>query len=361
MKCIACDNDLPTKRGFANDKGRAGKLACQLPGCPSHGVKQGSKEYKIIVMGWSEEDVDAYWLARGKKSADTMKANGHYADPANNPFSKAYWIKRGMTEEDAITKVKSRAGKTSTTKRDAGFYDDPANNPYSYEFGIKQGLTPEESQARINSKNHNCPEFWVKRGSAEDDAVELARKSASTNSLQYRQEKYGDGAGIESYNETRSKMAASWSTRSMSGRNFASSEQADHLFSRLYKFIRRLGYTRGDVQCNLNRGELFIRNENGIYFYDFVLRPLKLIIEFNGEHVHPNPDMVAEDWSAWKHAFNKNSADVVSVQDKIKLSAAEDLGYNTLVVWSKDQSNYEIAINFIKEKHNEYQSNQPQC
>lgn len=361
MKCIACDNELPTKRGFANDKGRTGKLACQLTGCPSHGIKQGSKEYKIVVMGWSELDVDAYWLARGRKSADTMKANGHFDNPANNPFSKAYWIKRGLTDDEAAEKVKSRAGKSTSTKRDAGFYDDPANNPYSYEFGIKQGLSPDEARARINAKNHNCPEYWVKRGSTEEEAVELAYKRASINSLQARQEKYGEADGIASYNATRLKMASSWSTRSMAGRNFASSEQADHLFSRLYKFIRRLGYSRDDVQCNLNRGELFIRSENGIYFYDFVLRPLKLIIEFNGEHVHPNPDMSVGDWCAWRHAFNKKSADVVASQDKIKLSAAEDLGYNTMVVWSKDPANYEIAINFIKEKHNEYQSNQPQC
>lgn len=328
MKCIACDNKLPTKRGFANDKGRKGKLACQLPGCPTHGINYRSKEFKIRVMGWTEEEVSEYWKDRGQKPVATMRANGWYDDPANNPFSKEYWIKQGLSEAAAIVKVNSRAGKTANTKREAGFYDDPANNPYSYEFGIKQGLTPEEAQARINSKNHNCPEYWVKRGSTEEEAIELARKSANTASAQ------------------------------KTGRRNLSSKQADQLFSRLYKFIRRLGYTRGDVQCELNRGELVIRYDGGFYCYDFVIHPLKIIIEFNGYHVHPNPDMSVCKWDEWMHLYSKKSADEVSARDAHKLGLAEQAGYKTLVVWSNCKTNYEIATNFIKEIHNGNQSNE---
>jgi hypothetical protein len=36
--------------------------------------------------------------------------------------------------------------------------------------------------------------------------------------------------------------------------------------------------------------EFYLKEESFRYFYDFTIPRLKICIEYNGEHVHPNPE-----------------------------------------------------------------------
>ena len=72
------------------------------------------------------------------------------------------------------------------------------------------------------------------------------------------------------------------------------------------------------------------------YCYDFTIPELKLIVEFNGAHVHASPriyksgDLV----DFYRNFAPETTADMVWHRDKVKREAAEFMGYNIHYVWT---------------------------
>ena len=62
----------------------------------------------------------------------------------------------------------------------------------------------------------------------------------------------------------------------------------------------------------------------------------KLIIEYNGEHIHPNPKMDKAEWDRWTHCWSKKSADECRDLDLEKIKLAESKGYNVIEVFESD-------------------------
>lgn len=355
MKCRYCVNTL------LPNQVTSGKIACQQLGCISHGINPRSKQFQVIVKGRSQQEVDDAWKTRVAKGVSTQRDNGYYADKCNNPGSKEFWFRRGLSAESVEAKLTEKNRASSATKKAAGFYDVKANNPFAKDYWIRRGESSSAVDARMRIKNHNCPEYWTSRGFSGLEAEKLAAASADTNSLQAKVRRHGMDGGTTKYAETKQRLSAAWSPRSAYGQKFGSSAQANRFFRRLYKYVRRLGYLRDDVMCDSNRGELYIRSGARIMFYDFCVRPLKLIIEFNGEHVHPNTDALSTiDFANWTHAYDKRSAQEVLEADQEKVYCAEEMGYNILSVWSKDHDNFSKATNFIR-THYDCQNRAPQC
>ena len=44
------------------------------------------------------------------------------------------------------------------------------------------------------------------------------------------------------------------------------------------------------------------------YLYDFCIKELGLIFEFNGSHVHANPEWPEEKLKYWRQCFSKETA-----------------------------------------------------
>lgn len=268
----------------------------------------------------------------------------------NNPASRKTLMKSGLSPSEIENWLSEKSKKGGRTKKKNGYYDDKSNNPFSTDFWIKQGLNSEQAAEKVNSRIHNKPEFWIARGYSHDKAIVLAGSSADTNSLKAKMEKWGDD-GLTKYLETKQKLSDSWTPRSQSGQKFGSSRQANVFFKKLYKFCRKLGYDRDQIYCDLNGKEYFLTHGENIFFYDFTLKPSNVIIEFNGEHVHPNKDLLSEEeWNKWKHAYSKKSANDVFGRDQLKLNTAASNGFSTLTVWSKDPNILELAQNFIRSK-----------
>lgn len=352
--CTICGITLPRTRAYLPGLSKAGefikpsRVACLSPECESSKILKGSSEYRIKVCGGDPEKVKEANRIRTSKSIATQKKNGHF-EKDNNPFSKGFWMKKGMSEEEAIAKLKSRTQKTKSTKKENGYYDIKENNPFSKEFWVKNGLTKDEADRKVKERNSVLPEFWVKRGLTIEEAKVQATKAAKTNSLAFKIEKYGEDEGLQRYLETGRKLSASWTPASSCGKSFSSSRKADLLFKSLYKFFRREGFKRDDIQCNLNKGELFIREVDQIYFYDFCLKPKRMIIEFNGEHVHARKEtMTEEEFSSWRHAYSKISASEYLEKNSKKIEAAQKRGYNLYEVWSKDLDNFEKIVTYYR-------------
>lgn len=359
-KCKLCNNKLPEIGSLYYDDNKNllhkpdKRFCCLSPECRSSKINIRSDEYKNIVMGRSIEEIIAKNKERVRKVIETSRKRGVYL-PENNPMSKNKLRQRGMSEEE-ITKFSSdRALKSIETKRKAGWYDDISNNVYSKEYHLKKGLSQKEADHFIRSKNHNCKEFWIKQGYSEEDSIKNSKKSADTISLNSKINRYGEELGKIKYKETIKNISAGWNINSAGHFSFGTSKAASDIFDEIKKNIPFECYYKSKINSEINNKEWYISVLKNIYFYDFVIVDLKIIIEFNGEHVHPRKDLLTEEqFINWKHAFSKESGIETYNKDQNKIYTAEKEGYNVLVLWSKDSKDFNInkALNFIKEHTN---------
>jgi len=89
--------------------------------------------------------------------------------------------------------------------------------------------------------------------------------------------------------------------------------------------------------------EFFLRDHNKIYFYDFVIRSKKIIIEYNGVLFHPKSENCD-----WIHTFDNNiSCKEVYNKQLDKINVANNAGFKLLEAWSDDDK-YEKCLEFIK-------------
>ena len=106
------------------------------------------------------------------------------------------------------------------------------------------------------------------------------------------------------------------------GRNKASKESLK-FFNPLLDSIQDLNleYYLG---VNQNHEYFLIDSTNTIRYYDFTIPSLKIIIEFNGVHFHPNKAVLSEkEWNDWRTPITHNTADEIYRIDCLKRSAAE--------------------------------------
>lgn len=330
------------------------------------------------AKGLSEADANLAVTREKQKVSDQTKARG-------NPFSKQYWLNKGLTEEEAKLKIDSRTQKSKATNIERG--NTTGNkNPFSKSYWGERGdeviadrlaktsktkqelgtfkgdsnvLSKASYTARgksLREKQHNCPEYWVKRGLSVDEAVAKAKESADRGSLKYYQEMYGNDLGAQYFLERRDKCRSSWNPLSVANRSsFKGSKEANKFFKKLYKALRRVGVQRSSVQFSLSsKTEFFIKEDAAsIFFYDFVLHQERLIVEYNGTHVHPSPNMSADERSAWRHAYSKKTADEVDEYTNKKKAAAKLKGFRLIEVWSDDDQACAIQLTLkeLNENH----------
>lgn len=91
--------------------------------------------------------------------------------------------------------------------------------------------------------------------------------------------------------------------------------------------------------------EYFIRDEfNQIFFYDFVIKSKKIIIEYNGIAFHPK----FEKLDIFKPIYTKLTPVEIYNKQEYKKDLAIKNGFRILEVWSDDDDNLEKCLNFIK-------------
>ena len=94
--------------------------------------------------------------------------------------------------------------------------------------------------------------------------------------------------------------------------------------------------------------EYFIRDKENIFFYDFTITKLKIIIEYNGITFHPKDEN-----SIWENPFNKKitSKEAFNKQQN-KINLAIQKGFSVLEIWSDDDLilNYEKCLELVKNK-----------
>ena len=280
---------------------------------------------------------------------------------------------RGMSEEEASNYLKNKAKRSSNTLRDKGWYDDISNNPFSKEYWMKKGYSEEEANEKINSRIYNRPEFWKKRGYNEDAAINLAKKSACRD-LSFFITKYGDDIGRKKYESYVEKQRKKFTIEYIMNKNNCSIKEAKRIRKQYLEKMYRGNYKFSQASINFFNKILskinfpieildkiyYGNNELGCYdylydkyyFYDFVIEPLKICIEFNGVTWHPkSPD---QDW--YQPNTHKNAKEVYE-HDLRKKELLEQEGYKYFIVWDDDlYKDEENILNFINKKLTEYET-----
>jgi very-short-patch-repair endonuclease len=114
------------------------------------------------------------------------------------------------------------------------------------------------------------------------------------------------------------------------------SKSANYFFNKLLEFLPK------EYTYNWGKNEIFIRDKNKMYFYDFECKELKKIIEFNGDYWHANPKFYEKN-----ETIRDISCTDIWNKDLIKINVAKSKGYQILIVWEKEvKDNIE---NIIKE------------
>jgi hypothetical protein len=91
----------------------------------------------------------------------------------------------------------------------------------------------------------------------------------------------------------------------------------------------------------------FINNGMQFYIYDFVNKKAKIILEFNGDIWHANPQLYTEDWI---NPVTKKTAKEIWMYDNEKRIAAEVNGYKLIVLWENDFKELRYNNEAVKNK-----------
>ncbi len=198
----------------------------------------------------------------------------------------------------------------------------------------KRGWTDDELKALSKSKG-TTKENFIERYGQEigSEKWELYLKNKSyEGSIQRYKDLYGEEQGPIIY----------WKNKKKFHRSGIASAESLKYFIPLYKKLRKSGILRDDIYLGINGSkEWFLsdRETKSFFLYDFTIRSLKIIIEYNGFIFHPNPEkLTTQEWEKWTTPFStcKKTADQKYELDCLKLEVAKSKGFKVLEIWSND-------------------------
>lgn len=242
--------------------------------------------------------VNEHTMYSKKKSISYISKNIFVFDRLYRKQEKQYWILRGWNDIEAENK---------RIVRNQNWYIDT--------YGEVEGLERYKLKCENISKN-------------------------SGHSLEKFIQRYGETDGERRYIEYKKHTSKA-------------SKESLLVFNKVLKHFENIIY-KSDIYYGVkNSREYFISTSDAYYLFDFTIRSLKLIIEFNGVKFHINPEWSDEVKQKWKHPFDKNKTyEEILEYDIQKYKVAKDQGFDLLVIWSDTpiEENVEKCINFINKK-----------
>lgn len=244
-------------------------------------------------------------------------------------FQKKFWIERGWDNpEEKIKEVQKKNAK----KFCEAFKENPDMRTTSTQL-----------------------KWWTKKGYTEDEAKELLSERQKTFSKEKCIEKYGKEKGEIIFRNRQRKWRKTLDERYSKETQYEwqrsavlYSRQSSELFTPFYDLYKNT-YT-----CFLEpfTKEFLIKSKEKkkFYLYDFTIKELGLIFEFNGSHVHANPSWPKEKLDNWRQCFNHETAYENIKHYKQKILAAEQQGFKVVVLWNTDKNSPEIISREIEAK-----------
>ena len=249
------------------------------------------------------------------KTANNLKATG--------VLQSNYYILRGYTQQESELIIKEhqtnrsntnksqRVKKSVKTKRDNDLYTSKQQSR-GRNFYINKGFSCSEVNAIINKRNNQWQTSM--QLAIERDPSINSRKGRSRHQL------------VEQYGYTKAcDIIASRLNASI---------------SKPEKIIRNLLSDNWQSQWYINTG-------NKYFIYDFINHVAKIILEFNGDIWHANPDLYSENWI---NPVSKKTAKEIWEHDKEKKIVAELSGYRVVTFWEKNYNELRYNNKAIQNK-----------
>lgn len=313
--------------------------------------------------GWSREEIEIKrtikkmpsspmkidnWLNKINEKTGKLytKEEANYKIKSFRKLNKEYWLERGFSEEESLDKVKDFQKENSDK-----FVKKILENPENY---------TDRTETQLN--------YWVKKGYKLDDSRERLKKRQDTTSLEFHNNRYGEEDGLIRYNKRILNIAYNSSRKYyvdkygiIEGNKLydirlknrvvpmsKASKESFYFLKDIYKYLRKNGIEKSDIYWGVGHSnEWFINTGSNLFFYDFTIPKLNIIIEYHGKMFHPNPEKVLNK-DNWKCLYSGLSYDIVLKSDMIKKQIAMDKGYEYITVYSDD--NLLLKINEIIKK-----------
>jgi hypothetical protein len=195
---------------------------------------------------------------------------------------------------------------------------------YGEEVGVEKHIQ------RINKNSISTKNYWSKLTKEE-------KRLKHSMSLEACKERYGcEKIANLIYNKWLDKIILPIAR---------ASKESLQVFLKLNNLLDEYGIEYNDVYIGYeDRNEYYIKDGLNIYFYDFVIRSKKIIIEYNGIAFHPK----LENIDFFKPILTKLSPIELYNKQKYKVELAEKNGFKVLEIWSDDVDNVSKCIEFIK-------------
>lgn len=257
-----------------------------------------------------------------------------------------------ITLENMIIKY----GEEEGTKR---FNQYKEKQAYSNSFEYKQnkhGWTKEEYDKFNKSRAVTLENLISKHGEEEGTKIweSYCERQSYTSTDEYLIEKFGEEEAnniklckshnlkgfIAKYGEEEGKRKYDDYIKNTQY-NKTYSESSLIFFNNLINEMKERNIIYGDIWYG-EREKLQWSKNGDLYYFDFFIPELKLVIEFNGDYWHCNPNRYEPDYY---HPHKKMTAEQIWMYDKIKQDVIEkEFGYNIITIWEKDVKKNENEI-----------------
>jgi len=282
---------------------------------------------RIQEPGGSPMQIE-YWIKRinPKTKNNYTIEEAKYKIRSQRKINIEYWIERGLSEESAILKIKDFQKQNSAKRKK---YLGVTWNQYEY-WMTKENMSVDEAKAKVSDlqKTYDLKKLITKYGNLEGSKryEEMCKKLSNSHSLKGYIERYGEIIGREKYEEVIIKKCS----------NSGVSKESLIFFKKIYRSIRDK-INREEIYWGIQGSKeyfLYDNESSKIFFYDFTIPSLKIIIEYHGKRYHPNPGWEEEKWKKWD--FMGMSADNKRKLDIYKNQVAEKLGFEVIEIFSDD-------------------------
>lgn len=273
---------------------------------------------RLEKKGYSSSEIKEMVKNSCKKGHSTLKKRTDYEDIANRR-------NRGLTKYRYTNIINPMTGHLYTKKESEQKYKEDQRRA---SLSAAKNRKPESYNTRI--------EYYLAKGLSLDDAKAALFERQIRNGLTYYINQYGLVQGTNKYfsriekygkkiKKLREEFPKNWKVPSKKYSN-VSKKFFDSL-------INEISYLK-NLTIYYAENEYFIYDSTNkkIYFYDFYVKELNLIIEYHGMLWHPR-ERVQEGWT---HPYTKETSEKYYDLDKHKEKLANTKGIDVITIFETD-------------------------
>jgi hypothetical protein len=315
------------KRGWSEDEAESKRTKKKMPNSPM--------KYENWLNKINDKTGDFYTIEEAKYKVKTFRK-----------LNKEYWIERGYSEYSSINMVIEYQKENSKK-----FIAKILENPEKY-----------------NNRTQTQIGYWVKLGYSKEESLLKVKERQDRTSLKYLLSKYDQNEANKIYNDTIKRKKYETTIDFQINRGYTelealkirnernqkrsvafckSSKESLDVILPIYKFCIEIGIPDSLIYFgHSNKEEYFLSDNKNIFFYDFTILNLNIIIEYNGEKFHPNPNWDIDKKNEWKCLFSNLSYVEKYNFDEYKNKIAIERGFDIYSIYSSDDK--EQFINRVK-------------